>query len=423
MAAGGKGWEQSVTTRSITEINIGKRHRVDYGDVDALARSIDSVGLLHPVVIRPDGRLIAGARRIKAFKQLGREKIPVTVVDLDKIVLGEHAENTERKDFTITEAVAILRELRPIEEKAAKERQAEGRREGGKKAGRGRKASGQVAHKQKSRAADKAAKATGRKRRTLEKAEKVIEAAEREPERYGDLVKLLEEDDVKVDAVRRTLQQRQERANFEARKERGGDLGDLIAMAQAGRRFKVIYGDPAWKFKVYSGKGKQRSADRYYDTESLDGIKALPIAPLADDDCALFLWGVWPELPGALEVIKAWGFEYKTVGFLWIKTTEKAEVVTLDGSGLHWGMGYWTRANTEFCLLATKGSPLRLTEDVHQVVVAPVSAHSVKPEAVAQRIESLLVGPYLELFGRRPRSRWTVWSNEHFSDSLFEAAE
>ena len=71
---------------------------------------------------------------------------------------------------------------------------------------------------------------------------------------------------------------------------------------------------------------------------------------LAADDCALFLWSVWPEHPGALEVIKAWGFEFKTDGFVWVKTTEKAEVVKLDGEGLHWGMGYWTRANTESCL-------------------------------------------------------------------------
>jgi N6-adenosine-specific RNA methylase IME4 len=409
-------------TRPIAEITVGRRHRIDFGDLDALARSIDSIGLLHPVVIRTDGRLIAGARRLRAFKQLGRDKIPVTVIDLDKIVLGEHAENVERKDFTFAEAVDILRAVRPLEEKAAKERQAEGQREGGKKAGRGRKASGQVAHKQKNRAADKAAKATGKKRRTLQKAEAIVVAAEKSPELFGDLAERLAEDDVKVDAVHREMKQRQERTAYEARAERGGDLGDLVKMAEAGRRFKVIYGDPPWEFKVYSGKGKQRSADRHYDTSSLDAIKALPIAPLAAVDCALFLWGVWPELPGALDVIKAWGFEYKTVAFVWVKTTEKAEAVKLDGEGLHWGMGYWTRANTEFCLLATKGAPLRLVEDIHQIVIAPVGEHSRKPEDVRAHIERLLVGPYLEVFGRRAIPKWTVWGNEIFSD-VVEAAE
>jgi N6-adenosine-specific RNA methylase IME4 len=406
-----------MSSRLISEVSIGKRHRADFGDIDALARSIESIGLLHPIVIRPDGRLVAGARRLRAFKQLGRDKIPVTVIDIDKIVLGEHAENTERKDFTYAEAVGILRAVRPLEEKAAKERQ----REAGRQRGRGKKASGKLPGA-KGEAADKAAKATGKRRRTLEKAEAVIAAAEQAPELFGDLAERLGEDDVKVDAVHREMKQRTERAAYEARAERGGDVGDLVKMAEAGRRFKVIYGDPAWEFKVYSGRGKQRSADRHYDTSSLDAIKALPIAPLADDDCALFLWGVWPELPGALEVIKSWGFEYKTVAFVWVKTTEKAEVLNLDGDGLHWGMGYWTRANTEFCLLATKGAPLRLAEDVHQIVLAPVGEHSAKPQEVRARIERLLVGPYLEIFARRAVPKWSVWGNEIFAD-IPEAAE
>jgi N6-adenosine-specific RNA methylase IME4 len=412
-------------TMLLAHIKLGKRHRVEYGDIESLAHSIERVGLLHPVVVRPDGTLIAGERRMRAWQMLGRadlEMIPVNIVDLDKIVDGEHAENVDRKDFTYAEAVAVLREVRPLEQEAAKERQ----REAGPKQGKGAKrssGSGKLPTAVKGRAADKAAKATGKKRRTLEKAEAVVKAAEDEPERYSDLAERLNDDDAKVDAIHREMKQRQERASFEARKERGGDVADLIAMAEAGRRFKVIYGDPAWEFKVYSGKGKQRSADRYYDTSSLDAIKALPVAPLADDDCALFLWGVWPELPGALEVIKAWGFEYKTVGFLWVKTSgEKVEAIKLDGSGLHWGMGYWTRANTEFCLLATKGAPLRLAEDVHQVIVAPVMGHSVKPEEARSRIERLLAGPYLEIFARRPVPKWTVWGNEIFADTA-EAAE
>jgi N6-adenosine-specific RNA methylase IME4 len=97
---------------------------------------------------------------------------------------------------------------------------------------------------------------------------------------------------------------------------------------------------------VYSEEGKKRSPERHYDTSSLEAIKALPVAPLAARDCVLFLWCVWPQLPGALEVVKAWGFEYKTAGFVWLKQNPK-------GSGLFTGMGYWTRANSELCLLAT----------------------------------------------------------------------
>jgi N6-adenosine-specific RNA methylase IME4 len=200
----------------------------------------------------------------------------------------------------------------------------------------------------------------------------------------------------------------QEREGYRARTEQGATVADLQALV--GTRFGVIYPDPPWSFEVYSGKGKQRSAERHYDTWSLERIKALPVQALAADDCALLLWAVWPELDGALDVIRAWGFEYQTCGFLWVKLNP-------NGEGLFTGMGYHTRANTEPCLLATRGSPLRLANDVHQVVMAPVTEHSEKPAEVAQRIGRLYPGPYLELFARQPRERWTVWGNEVAGDA------
>jgi N6-adenosine-specific RNA methylase IME4 len=412
-----------MTTMLVADIKIEKRHRADLGDIDGLAASIERIGLLHPVVVKPDGTLIAGQRRILAWRKLGRaefEMIPVTIVDLEKIVLGEYAENTDRKDFTYAEAVAILREVRPHEEKAAKERQrAAGAASKGKPRGT---ALGKLPQAVKGAAADKAAKATGKRRRTLEKAEAVVVKAEQDPQGYGDLADRLKEDDAKVDAIHREMKQREARADYEARADKGARVGDLVEMAKAGQRFAVIYADPAWTFETYSGRGKQRSAERHYDTASLDDIKALPVGPLAAENCALFLWGVWPELPGAFEVIKAWGFEYKTAAFVWIKTTPNANAISLDGGGLHWGMGYHTRANSEPVLLATRGNPFRLEEDVHQVIFAPVDEHSVKPEEVRRRIERLLVGPYLELFARRPVPGWTVWGNE-LERLVTEAAE
>jgi len=185
----------------------------------------------------------------------------------------------------------------------------------------------------------------------------------------------------------------------------GCTITHLEDHAASGARYGVIYADPPWKFTVYSGKGKDRSAERHYNTGGLEAIKALPVAALAADNCVLLMWAVMPELPGALDVIRAWGFEYKTVGFTWIKQNRSAE-------GLFWGMGYWTRANAEVCLLATKGNPRRLNADVHQVVMAPIAEHSRKPDEVHDRIERLLGGPHLELYARRARDRWTVWGNE-----------
>jgi N6-adenosine-specific RNA methylase IME4 len=108
---------------------------------------------------------------------------------------------------------------------------------------------------------------------------------------------------------------------------------------------------------VRSPKGEGRSASNHYGVMSLDDIKALPVADLAAKDCALFLWAIDSMLPQALDVIEAWGFTYKTVGFTWAKTNLKSD-------GFFTGMGYWTRCNPEQCLLATRGSPKRLHKDV-----------------------------------------------------------
>jgi N6-adenosine-specific RNA methylase IME4 len=202
------------------------------------------------------------------------------------------------------------------------------------------------------------------------------------------------------------------RKAFEKRRASGQTIEDLNALIAEGKTFPVMCLDPPWDFIVYSGKGKQRSAERHYDTMTLEQIKALPIAQSAAPDCAIFMWAVWPELPGALEVLSAWGFTFKTVAFVWVKTTKNATAITLDGDGLHWGMGYWTRANTEVCLFAVKGAPERLGKDVHQVIVAPVAEHSRKPDCTHGKIEALLLGPYLELSARTPVPGWVVWGQE-----------
>jgi N6-adenosine-specific RNA methylase IME4 len=187
--------------------------------------------------------------------------------------------------------------------------------------------------------------------------------------------------------------------------EHGCMVDDLVALAESGYRAGVIYADPPWPWETFGPLGRIRScADHHYPLAALDEIKALPVAPLAAEDTALLMWGTWPRLPDVLETIKAWGFVYKTNAFVWIKQT--------SDSGLHTGMGYYTRSNSEFCLLATRGSPLRLAKDIHQVVMAPVGEHSAKPEEVRRRIERLIAGPYLELYGRKPVPGWTVWGNE-----------
>jgi N6-adenosine-specific RNA methylase IME4 len=162
-----------------------------------------------------------------------------------------------------------------------------------------------------------------------------------------------------------------------------------------------------------SAKGKGRSAEAYYDTLSIEDIAGLSVGSLAADNSVLLLWVTKPILRRAFEVIDAWGFEYKTVAFTWIKTLPGSSggngtLFGPDPLRFAFGMGHWTRSNPEQCLLATRGKPHRINADVAELIVAPRGAHSVKPEEIYERIERLLAGPYLELFARNRRPGWSV---------------
>jgi N6-adenosine-specific RNA methylase IME4 len=133
---------------------------------------------------------------------------------------------------------------------------------------------------------------------------------------------------------------------------------------------------------------------------------------LAARDCVLLTWATWPLLRQALELIEIWGFAYKTCGFDWTKADASQLDMFRDDTDVAIGMGYWTRSNTEPCLLATRGKPKRLNADVRQGIVEPRREHSRKPDCVHERIERLVAGPYLELFARQRRPGWSAWGNE-----------
>jgi N6-adenosine-specific RNA methylase IME4 len=175
------------------------------------------------------------------------------------------------------------------------------------------------------------------------------------------------------------------------------------------KSYQVIYADPPWSFATYSAKGKGRSADAHYDTMTLADIKALPVAEWAAPDCVLLLWATDPLLPRALEVIQSWGFSYKTVGFYWAKLNKGAKNKAIDEASFFTGLGFWTRANPEQCLLATRGHPKRTAGNVRKLVVSPRREHSRKPEEIYDRIEALCPGPYLEMFARLSRPGWESW--------------
>jgi N6-adenosine-specific RNA methylase IME4 len=193
-------------------------------------------------------------------------------------------------------------------------------------------------------------------------------------------------------------------------------LDDLIA---TGRRFACIYADPPWTFQSWtSGRWKgdgtvftpQKAPE--YPTMKIDQIAALPVDRLAAKDCVLFMWGIWCMLPEALRVVDAWGFKFKTCAFNWTKADVSQIDMFRDDADSQWGLGFWVRQDSEYCLLATRGSPKRKSASVKQSIIERRRQHSRKPDCVYGRIESLVDGPYLEMFARSTRPGWEAWGAE-----------
>lgn len=177
-------------------------------------------------------------------------------------------------------------------------------------------------------------------------------------------------------------------------------------MSKELKKYQIIYADPPWQYKVYSKKGEGRSAESHYPTMSIEDICKLPVKELADENCVLFMWMTFPTLKEGLKVIDEWGFKYKTVAFVWIKQNKKTP-------SLFWGMGFWTRANAEICILAIKGTPKRISAKVHQVIVSPIEEHSKKPDEARKRIVELIGDlSKIELFAREKVEGWDAWGNE-----------
>ena len=178
------------------------------------------------------------------------------------------------------------------------------------------------------------------------------------------------------------------------------------------KKYNIIYADPPWSYKDKRDKHPRMSggATAHYNTMSLEQIKALPIKDLAADNCMLFLWVTFPNLQEGLDVIKAWGFKYKTLGFSWIKTNK-------NNGKPFFGIGYYTKSNCEVCLIGVKGKPIKVSNSVSSVIISPRQEHSKKPDQIRDKIVELCGDvPRIELFARQKTEGWDIWGNEVKSD-------
>lgn len=176
-------------------------------------------------------------------------------------------------------------------------------------------------------------------------------------------------------------------------------------------RYDVLLADPPWTFKNYNNEMAQSNSDHHYPTMGIEEIKALPVDNVTKENAVLFIWGIWSLLPECLEVINAWGFTYKTEAWVWAKMNK-------NSFGYCMGMGYYTRSNTEYCLIATSGNVPRVADGgVLGLIASPRREHSRKPDEQYGKIERLYPeARKLELFARRKREGWHSWGNEIESD-------
>lgn len=177
------------------------------------------------------------------------------------------------------------------------------------------------------------------------------------------------------------------------------------------KHFACVVSDPPWAFATRSAKGLA-GRPQHYSRMSLAELKAMPVAGLVASDCWLFMWTTGPHLRQAFDVIDAWGFRYSGMGFVWVKLNPSAASLFFMARDLAMGGGYTTRKNAEFCLLARRGQPKRLSKAIHEVIISPRREHSRKPDEARARIERYCAGPYLELFARESKPGWTTWGAE-----------
>jgi N6-adenosine-specific RNA methylase IME4 len=356
----------------LAKIRVRNRYRKNLGDIESLAVSIKELGLLHPIVVRPDGRLIAGERRLEACKRLGWKFAPVTYVDVKKVVLGEYAENAFRKNFLPSEVNAIRKALEPIEKAAAKEHQ---RAHGGTAPGR-KKHFGKVAQSD-GRVRDKIASFAGISGRTLTKIQAIIEAAERKPRKYGPLVAEMDRNG-RIDSVFRKLRRMQ-------------DEEKRLAVKPLSGKFRTLCIDPPWSYSSVPERARPS-----YATMSQKELLALSVGAWADEEAHLYLWATNADLPNAFALMEAWRFKYITT-LTWVKQS--------------FGLGTYFRTTTEHVLFGVRGHLPTRVRNNGTYFTAPKTFHSEKPDAFYRMVELASYPPFLDVFARKIRPGWTVWGN------------
>ena len=362
----------------------------DLKELEKLKRSIEEFGLLEPILINHEGKLIAGIRRLEALRMLGETHIPVHIAHADLAVEEIDmflAENQVRKELTHREIYNIYKLLEPAERLAAEERQKSGKPSINLKEGDGE-------------VIKIIARKVGKSASTLRKIIEVFEAAESYPEKYGDIPDMVEKSG-KIHMPHRILKNRMK---LEEIKNNPSPYPE--------GKYNVIVVDPPWQYPNTKNEIPYGNIPNY-PCMPIEDIMKLPIDTLAADDCLLFLWVTEHFMAEAFILLESWNIKNRRKIVVWFK--EKS------------CPGQMLNVKAEFIVFGYRGKPVTRLEseydnilfgeecDVASIEVKPTKGrrlHSKKPEDFYDMVDDLCTGTKLEMFSRREREGWTHWGNE-----------
>ena len=409
---------QHVMETRLDQIKIGIRARKDLGDIDLLAASIQQLGLLQPIGIDQNYRLVFGERRYRAFEKLGMETIPARIVHVDSLLQAEHAENEIRKDFTASERVAIAKAV--DEEIGNRQGQRTDRAEPLQNFAE--VAPGQTTREAVAKAAGFGNAETYRQAKTvvdkadpalvqaMDKGEIAISTAailtkatpeeQRQAAAYPSMaVSIAKATKIKEREIKEAAKQQKQAVSEEKKQARINDINAQAALISESAPeipagpFHVISIDPPWPYGTEYDPHGRRAANPYPEM-SLEDIAGLEIP--AADDCVLWLWTTHKFMRHSFSLLDKWGFRDVAI-LTWVKD--------------RMGLGAWLRSQTEYCIMAVRGSPPVQLSNQTTVIHGPLRDHSRKPDAFYDLVNGLCVGAKLDYFSREKREGWAQVGN------------
>jgi N6-adenosine-specific RNA methylase IME4 len=401
----------------INEVKINEGRRVtDQKKIKELADSIKELGLLNPITVNEDGTLIAGMHRLEACKLLGYEEIKVNKINLSSLLaeLAEIDENLVRNELHWLESDKQLRRRKAIYEELHPET-----KHNSKFKGNQFRSSEIISSDQKTFTEDTADK-LGQSQRNIQMSvaraesiedEEVIEQikeldisktegtilARFEPEQQKKIIEVKKQKtDSSIKEIVQEIKKEEKKAELQEKRQKIEEGVFNVDINNIPEKFDVIYADPPWRYDF--AETDNRKIENHYTTMENSDIAKMNVP--AADNCVLFMWATAPKLIEAIEVIKGWGFEYKTCA-VWDK--EKM------------GMGYWFRGQHELLMVGVKGnvSPPEASIRISSVIRESRQNHSRKPDCVAEYIELAFYDKSkIELFCREPRNGWYSFGNQ-----------